>query len=151
MRQVSEVELVATIYYNRGVDLLAEKRFADAAAANAKAVRLDPENATAKGNFLATINNWAIDLGTSGEYEKAAELLRLGLAADPGYEAFRSNYVQLFRQWSEHSLPQRPLCGCRAPAGPSGPGAAGRRILPRSRHRGPAAGPTDVERRVGRA
>ena len=102
LRQVSEVELVATIYYNRGVDLLAEKRFADAAAANAKAVRLDPENATAKGNFLATINNWAIDLGTSGEYEKAAELLRLGLATDPSYDAFRSNYVQLFRQWSEH-------------------------------------------------
>ncbi len=102
LRQVSEVELVATIYYNRGVDLLAEKHFADAAAANAKAVRLDPENATAKGNFLATINNWAIDLGTSGEYEKAAELLRLGLATDASYEAFRSNYLQLFRQWSEH-------------------------------------------------
>ena len=102
LRQVSEVELVATIYYNRGVDLLAEKHFADAAAANAKAVRLDPENATAKGNFLATINNWAIDLGTSGEYEKAAELLRLGLATDASYEAFRSNYIQLLRQWSEH-------------------------------------------------
>ena len=26
----------------------------------------------------------------------------LGLATDPGYDAFRSNYVQLFRQWSEH-------------------------------------------------
>ena len=102
LRPISEVELVATIYYNRGVDLLAEKRFADAAAANAKAVRLDPENATAKGNFLATINNWAIDLGTSGEYEKAAELLRLGLATDPNYDAFHANYVQLFRQWSEH-------------------------------------------------
>jgi tetratricopeptide (TPR) repeat protein len=101
LRQVSEVELVATVYYNRGVDLLAEKHFAEAAAANAKAVRLDPENAVAKGNLLATINNWAIDLGTSGEYEKAAELLRLGLATDPRYEAFRSNYVQLFRQWSE--------------------------------------------------
>ena len=34
------------IYYNRGVDLLAEKRFAEAAAANAKALRLDPTNAT---------------------------------------------------------------------------------------------------------
>jgi tetratricopeptide (TPR) repeat protein len=101
VRQVSEVELVATIYFNRGVDLLAEKRFADAAAVNAKAVRLDPENATAKGNFLATINNWAIDLGTSGEYEKAAALLRLGLAADPSYKVFHSNYVELFRQWSE--------------------------------------------------
>ncbi len=101
-RQVSDVELVATIYYNRGVDLLAEKHFAEAAAANAKAVRLDPKSAAAKGNLLATINNWAIDLGVSGDYEKAAELLRLGLATDPGYDAFRANYVQLFRRWSEH-------------------------------------------------
>lgn len=100
LRQVTEVQLVATIYYNRGVDLLSENRFADAVAANAKAVRLDPENATAKGNFLATINNWAINLGISGEYKKAADLLRLGLATDPSYGAFRSNYVQLFRQWS---------------------------------------------------
>jgi tetratricopeptide (TPR) repeat protein len=102
LRQVSDVELVATIYYNRGVDLLAEKKYAEAVAVNAKAVRLDPENATAKGNFLATINNWAIDLGTSGKYEQAAELLRTGLAADPSYAAFRTNYVQLFRHWSEH-------------------------------------------------
>ncbi len=101
LRQISEVELVATIYYNRGVDLLAEKRFAEAVAANAKAVRLDPQNATAKGNFLAAINNWAIDLGTSGDYPKAAELLRLGLATDPSYGAFHANYVQLFHQWSE--------------------------------------------------
>jgi len=102
LRPVSEVELVATIYYNRGVELLAKKLFADAAAANAKAVRLDPKNATAKGNYLATINNWAVDLAISGNYERAAALLRLGLVTDPSYEAFRSNYVQLFRRWSEH-------------------------------------------------
>ncbi len=93
------MELVATIYYNRGVDLLAEERFADAAAANLKAVRLDPQNATAKGNLLATINNWAIDLATSGNYEKAAALWQLGLATDPRYDAFRTNYGQLLRQW----------------------------------------------------
>ena len=91
------MELVATIYYNRGVDLLAEERFADAAAANLKAVRLDPQNATAKGNLLATINNWAIDLATSGNYEKAAALWQLGLATDPRYDAFRTNYGQLLR------------------------------------------------------
>jgi tetratricopeptide (TPR) repeat protein len=101
LRPISDAQLVATIYYNRGVDFLARKHFAAAAAANAKAVRLDPENTTAKGNFLATINNWAIELGTGGEYEKAAELFKLGMATDPGYRAFHSNYVELVRQWSE--------------------------------------------------
>ena len=100
-REVSPVELIAMIYYNRGVDLLGEKLFSEAAAANAKALRLDPSNATARGNFLATINNWAIELGSSGRYEAAADLLRLGLQIDPRYEAFSLNYVHLYRQWIE--------------------------------------------------
>ena len=65
-REVSPIQLAAIIYYNRGVDLLAEKRFAEAAAANAKSLRLDPNNRTARGNLLATINNWSIHLGDSG-------------------------------------------------------------------------------------
>ena len=99
-RQISDVQLVATIYYNRGVDLLAERRFGGAAAANAKAVLLDPNNATARGNYLATINNWGIELATTGEYSKAAELFRLGLATDSAYEAFHVNYVKLYREWT---------------------------------------------------
>ena len=138
-RPISDVELVATIYYNRGVDLLAERRFAEAAAANAKAVRLDPKNAAAKGNLLATINNWAIDLGMSGEYEKAAELLRLGLATDPGYEAFRVNYVQLFRQWSEHLCRSGRYEDAVRLLAQAAAGISGREVLPRSRRRDPAA------------
>jgi tetratricopeptide (TPR) repeat protein len=99
-REINDMQLVATIYYNRGVDLLAERRFADAAAANAKAMRLDPDNATAKGNYLATINNWGIESATAGDYAKAAELFRLGLAADPAFDAIHANYVKLYREWS---------------------------------------------------
>jgi tetratricopeptide (TPR) repeat protein len=100
-RQINEVELVAAVYYNRGIDLLAAGRFADAAAANAKAVRLDPHNAAAKGNYLATINNWGIELATAGLYPAAAELFRLGMAANSSSEAFRANYVRLLIRWSE--------------------------------------------------
>ncbi|MGD0901272.1 MAG: hypothetical protein ABR915_25870 [Thermoguttaceae bacterium] len=102
VREVSDVELVAMIYYNRGVDLLGEKRFAEAAAANAKALWLYPANATARGNLLATLNNWAIELGSTAQYTDAAELLRLGLAVEPGYEPFRLNYAHLCRQWASH-------------------------------------------------
>jgi hypothetical protein len=100
-REVSPTELIAMIYYNRGVDLLGEKRFAAAAAANAKAVQLDPSNTTARGNFLATLNNWAIELGRSDHYAEAAVLLRQGLDIDPTYETFALNYVHLYRQWAE--------------------------------------------------
>ena len=89
------------IYYNRGVDLLNGKRFAEAARANAKAVRLDPRNATARGNLLATINNWAIDLGNSQRFAEAVNLLRRGLATDAKFEPFAQNYVHVHRQWVE--------------------------------------------------
>ncbi len=74
-REVTPIQMAAMIYYNRGVDLLAEKRFAEAAAANAKALRLDPGNATARGNLLATINNWSIELGNSQHFAEAVDLL----------------------------------------------------------------------------
>jgi tetratricopeptide (TPR) repeat protein len=100
-REISPIQLTAMIYYNRGIDFLGEKRFAEAAAANAKAIRLDPFNGTARGNFLATINNWAIELGNAGQYAQAAALLRQGLAFDPHYEAFVLNFAYVHRQWSQ--------------------------------------------------
>jgi tetratricopeptide (TPR) repeat protein len=100
-REVSPIQMAAMIYYNRGVDLLNEKRFAEAAAANAKAVRLDPQNTTARGNLLATLNNWSIDLGGSGHFDEAVDVLRQGLAIDPHYAAFTQNYVHVHRQWVE--------------------------------------------------
>lgn len=100
-REVSDVELVATIYYNRGVDLLAAKQFAEAVAANAKALELDPSSATARGNLLATLNNWAIELGSQARYGEAAELLSQGLEIDPGYETFKANFTHVHYQWVE--------------------------------------------------
>lgn len=104
-REVSPSQLAAMVYYNRGVDLLTEKRFAEAAAANAKALRLDRSNAVARSNLLATINNWSIELGNDGYYAEAISLLRQGLAMDRRFEPFGQNYVHVHHQWVEH------LCG----------------------------------------
>ena len=100
-RVVSSGELVATIYYNRGVDLLGQREFAQAVAANAKALRLDPLNSTAHGNLLASLNNWAIDLGGNARYREAVEILNRGLALDATYATFKTNYLHLYHQWTE--------------------------------------------------
>jgi tetratricopeptide (TPR) repeat protein len=100
LREVTAIEMAAMIYYNRGVDLLADKKFSPAAAANAKALRLDPTSKTARGNLLATINNWAIVEGTLQRYEEAVGLLRRGLAIEPTYEMFELNFVHVCHQWS---------------------------------------------------
>jgi tetratricopeptide (TPR) repeat protein len=99
-QEASEVELVAMIYYNRGVDLLAAERFAEAAAANLKSLRLYPNSPTARGNLLATINNWAIELARQRQFAEAAHLLRLGMALEPSFQTFMVNYVFLHQQWT---------------------------------------------------
>jgi tetratricopeptide (TPR) repeat protein len=101
LRPVDDVELVAVIYYNRGVELLALKQYDKALAANAKALRLDPRNVTARGNFLATLNNWAIALGMDGRYADSITLLRQGLELEPEYAPFSANFRHVHRQWSD--------------------------------------------------
>jgi len=122
-REISTVELAAMVYYNRGIDLLGQKRFAEATAANAKALRLNPANGTARGNLLATLNNWAIDLAAAKHYRQAADMLRLGRSIDPGYEAFRLNYAYLCRQWNDSDVEKAGSVegGIQRSAGPQTP------------------------------
>ncbi|HEY2148127.1 MAG TPA: hypothetical protein VGH32_09330 [Pirellulales bacterium] len=98
-REIGPAALVAVIYYNRGVDLLNEKRFAEAVSVNVRALRLDPENETAAGNLLASINNWALDLDADGRFGDAIALLNSGLAAAPDHEPFHTNLRHVYRTW----------------------------------------------------
>ena len=98
-REVGPAALVGVIYYNRGVDLLREKRFAAAVSVNLRALQLDPTNVTAQGNLLASINNWALDRCAAGDYREAATLLARGLAVAPDHEPFRANQRHVYRTW----------------------------------------------------
>jgi len=102
-REISPVQLVATIYYNRGVDLLAKGQHPEAAAANVKALYLDKENKQAWTNLLVSLNNWAINVAPRGQtvrlYDLAVFLLDQGVALDPTYEKFRANYTFIFHDW----------------------------------------------------
>jgi tetratricopeptide (TPR) repeat protein len=90
---------VAVIYYNRGVDLLRENRFAEAVSANVRALRLDPDNEAATGNLLASINNWSLALAAEGKFSDAIALLNRGLAAAPDHEPFHANQRHVYRTW----------------------------------------------------
>ena len=106
-RVASAAQLVAMIYYNRGIDLLAARRWEEALAANAKALRLDRDNEAARGNLVATLNNWAIALGEAGRYRQAVEKLEAGLALDPGFAPLAANYAHVHYLWVER------LCGAK--------------------------------------
>lgn len=99
LREITPVQLIATIYYNQGVDFLKDKNYPEAAAANIKALYLDPESDTAWGNLMATINNWAIHYAEASRFDLASQLLDHGVALDETYEKFRINQHHIFCHW----------------------------------------------------
>lgn len=100
LREVTPVQLIATIYYNQGVDFHAQKRYAEAAVANIKALQLDPNSETAWGNLMAAINNWAIEIVTvTKRYDLAAALLDQGVCLDSTYGKFQANQLHVFYHW----------------------------------------------------
>ena len=102
LREISAVQLVATIYYNIGFDLHAQKRYPEAAAANIKALYLDKDNKLAWTNLLASLNNWAaLDIASerNRQYGAAFLVLDQGLALDPAYPEFRPNLKYVFYHW----------------------------------------------------
>ncbi len=100
-RQVSPLGLVAMIYYNRGIDAFYDHRYADALAANRRALLLDPDNHTARGNLLAAVNNWRWRLSDAGRFAEAESLLSAGLHYDPTHAPFMHNTAHVQQIWSQ--------------------------------------------------
>lgn len=100
-RRLSPQGLAALFYYNAGADLLGERRFAEALAANLKALRLDPANLAARSNFLAGLNNWALECHRNGDFARAVRLLEHGMRMAPEHRPFRVNYVAVHQRWIE--------------------------------------------------
>lgn len=90
-RQLSDAELIACVYYNRGLTLMAEGQFPAALAATYAAHRLDPENSDARGNLLAILNNWSLRLAEQGQQARAIAILETGRELAPEHESFAVN------------------------------------------------------------
>jgi tetratricopeptide (TPR) repeat protein len=97
LRPVTPAELVAKIYYNRGVELLHRQDFSAAVAATERAWRLDPADTRARDNHLAALNNGAIWLTTARRYAEARLWLARARAIDPSYPLLSRNEAYLYR------------------------------------------------------
>lgn len=103
MYEITDVELVATIYYNVGVDRYQAGDYYGAIVSYIKALQLAPNNLTMLGNLKATLNNWAIDFAAkSKDYENAIRITELGMLLDPDFHEFKTNIPIFFRDWIEY-------------------------------------------------
>ncbi len=97
-RTLTPVELVATIYYNRGVLAFDRGDLQTAIDLNTIATQLDPGCRPARENLLDAINNRVVELMKSSEAALARQLLDAGLQIDPEYRPFLANRAYLQRQ-----------------------------------------------------
>jgi hypothetical protein len=95
-RVLSAVELVGLVYFNRGIEALARRQFAAAAAANLTALTLDPASRTAADNLLATMNNWALALAREGNPAEALRIVKTARQIAPDHAHLWTNerYLQ---------------------------------------------------------
>jgi len=108
-RVVSPVQLLAVIYYNRGVDLIRHGNDAAAIEANLRALALDPYSATARGNLWVAVNNCALGHCRDQRFAEAADLIGRARQAVPEHAALRANELYVFQQWSADLLNQQRL------------------------------------------
>lgn len=100
-RELGDIQLVGKIYYNRGVFQLQDDQFGVAETNFLKSIRLDPDDAAAHENLMATWNNWALRHCSRGEFPAASALLLNGLEHDADYGPFRMNDVHIHQRWAQ--------------------------------------------------
>jgi tetratricopeptide (TPR) repeat protein len=94
--RLSDLDLVARCFYNRGVAELEAGDYPRAWQANRAALQLDAGYGAAFDNLIATLNNWALELARGGDSRRALELLDRGQALRPGHAPWSTN-----RRWIE--------------------------------------------------
>ncbi|MDA1051247.1 MAG: tetratricopeptide repeat protein [Planctomycetota bacterium] len=99
-RQLSDVQLLAKIYYNRGVSLLEKKDFDQAIALLRTSQLLDPADEPTRDNMAAGLNNWALAECDAGNFERAVELIQEGCREHSEFEPLLANDVHIHQRWA---------------------------------------------------
>ncbi len=105
-RKLSDAELVAKIYYNRGVACFRREQYSQGLDLTRRSLEFDPHDDVARGNVLAGLNNWSLSLCREKQFEEAAALLDEIETLDPNYSTLDSNRAHLYRLWGKQRQAQ---------------------------------------------
>ena len=82
-REVTDVGMLAMVYFNHGVDHFNAGQFPAALASFFRALSLDRDQAAATKNALLTLAAWAVTEGEAGRFAEARAVVGTGLALAP--------------------------------------------------------------------
>ena len=104
---ISELALVASIYYNHGVSMIEKRKYHEALVANFCALSLDPDDTEAARNARAVLINWGLDLERAGKFEDAIFVSGLGLKLEPKNNILKNNLVAIYDSWARTHMDAR--------------------------------------------
>ncbi len=97
-RALNDTELVAKVFYNRGVRMMKSGEYSLALVSTWASCQLDAQDQPAQSNLRACLNNWALAAVSAEDLSLAGRLFHQGIKLDPTYEPFRRNQAILFGQ-----------------------------------------------------
>jgi tetratricopeptide (TPR) repeat protein len=97
---LSDQQILARIYYNRGVSALGDEDYANALKHTRRCLQIDPSYLLARQNELAGLNNWALLLCRGGKYEQAAGKLSELRRSDESFPQLAANELYVYQQWT---------------------------------------------------
>ena len=98
-RVIAFTALLGKLYYNRGIEALEARQFADAIDAFERSRALDSLDSTAQQNLLAALNNGALALCDERQFVAASQWLAKAERLDPAYPPLAANDLHLHGQW----------------------------------------------------
>lgn len=101
-RELTDVQLLGKVYYNRGVSQLEVHDYAAAIPLLKTSLALDPQDQPARNNLLAAYNNWALALCDAGDFAAASDKLAVGRAIDDQYGPLQTNDLYVHQKWVLH-------------------------------------------------
>lgn len=99
-RRLSDVQLLAKLVYNRGLQQMETKEYESALVSTELSWQLDKEHEAARENVVAIINNWALALCGQRQFDQAIELLEQGQSLAPGFDTLRRNQLHVYLRWA---------------------------------------------------
>ncbi|MEC9002897.1 MAG: hypothetical protein VX644_05960 [Planctomycetota bacterium] len=99
-REVTNIGLMALTYYNHGVTHSENEDYAAALVDYFRALSLDPEFPSAIQNVLSTLHHWSGDLSKASRFEKALDVVSIGLHLAPDDHRFHHNQKALWQAWA---------------------------------------------------
>lgn len=99
-RPLSDVQLLAKIYYNDGARLLQQGAHDAAITPLSRARELDPQDDAALQNVLAALINGALERAATGDYRGAAQRLRQANGVAPEFRPLRDNTLHIYQKWA---------------------------------------------------